>query len=161
MLQKGQFRHGNDISSLDFVRLIHCFPCLHELTLNLLQNSLVNPKLLAWANIFGTFDFNATPLALPGTKVVVHIKPHKWSTWDPHRIAGFYTAPTMHHYRCYTCYIPKTRLERITDTVLYIPSNVPIPAFNHLRPMWRNFWGWKCLHKMAFFHQIPRIIIFY
>ena len=36
----------------------------------------------------------------------------------------------MHHYKCYTCYIPKTRLERITDTVLYFPSNVPILAFD-------------------------------
>ena len=101
-----------------------------ELTLNLLRNSRVNPKLSSWAYIFGAFDFNSTPLAPPGTKVVVHIKPHKRASWDPHGISGFYTGPAMHHYRCYTCYIPKTRSERITDTVSYIPANIPIPAFD-------------------------------
>ena len=101
-----------------------------ELTLNLLRNSRVNPKLSSWAYIFGSFDFNSTPLAPPGTKVVVHLKPHKRASWDPHGVSGFYTGPAMHHYRCYTCYIPKTRSERITDTVSYIPSNIPIPAFD-------------------------------
>ncbi len=101
-----------------------------ELTLNLLRNSRVNPRLSAWAYVFGPFNFNSTPLAPPGTKVVVHIKPHKRASWDPHGIEGFYTGPALHHYRCYTCYIPKTRSERITDTVTYIPSKIPIPAFD-------------------------------
>ena len=42
-----------------------------EITLNLLRGSRVNPKLLAWAQIGGTFDFNRTPIAPPGTRVVV------------------------------------------------------------------------------------------
>ena len=37
-----------------------------ELTLNVLRSSRVNPKL---------YDFNKTPLAPPGTKVIVHLKP--------------------------------------------------------------------------------------
>ena len=48
-----------------------------EIILNLLMNSRVNPKLLAWTYLFGHFDFNATPQAPPGTKMVVHVKPHK------------------------------------------------------------------------------------
>lgn len=100
-----------------------------ELTLNLLRNSRVNPKLSSWAYIFGNFDYNSTPLAPPGTKVVVHQKPQVRASWDPHGIVGYYTGPAMHHYRCYTCFIPKTRAERITDTVTYIPANIPIPQF--------------------------------
>jgi hypothetical protein len=42
------------------------------LTLNLLRNSRVNPKLSAYAYLFGNFNFNKTPLAPPGTKVIVH-----------------------------------------------------------------------------------------
>jgi hypothetical protein len=44
------------------------------LTLNLLRNSRINPKLSAYAFLFGNFNFNKKPLAPPGTKVVVHKK---------------------------------------------------------------------------------------
>jgi len=33
-----------------------------ELTLNLLCGSQLNPRLLAWAQLFGPFDFNCTPI---------------------------------------------------------------------------------------------------
>ena len=46
-----------------------------ELTINLLRLTRVNPKLLAWAYLFGAFDHNKTPLAPPGTKVMSHLKP--------------------------------------------------------------------------------------
>ena len=38
-----------------------------ELTLNLLRPSRLNPKLSAYAQLEGAFDFNRTPLAPPGT----------------------------------------------------------------------------------------------
>ena len=43
-----------------------------EIMLNILRTSRVNPKLSAQANLFGNFDFNKTPLAPPGTKVLIH-----------------------------------------------------------------------------------------
>ena len=42
------------------------------ITLNLLQSSRKNPSLFAHVAINGNFDFNATPLAPPVTKVLVH-----------------------------------------------------------------------------------------
>ena len=33
----------------------------------------------------------------------------------------------MQHYRCFKCYIPTTRLEQITDTVVFLPHNIKIP----------------------------------
>ena len=36
-----------------------------ELTLNLLRGSRLNPKLSAWSQLHGTFDFNRTPIAPP------------------------------------------------------------------------------------------------
>ena len=45
------------------------------ITLNLCRNARVNPRISAYAYVFGPFDFNKTPLAPPGTKVVVHAKP--------------------------------------------------------------------------------------
>eukprot|EP00957_Ditylum_brightwellii_P135602 10340212-Ditylum_brightwellii.AAC.1 len=56
------------------------------LTLNLLCTSRVNPKLLAHAYVFGNFNLNATPLAPPGTKVVVHKKPNHHNSWVYHGI---------------------------------------------------------------------------
>jgi hypothetical protein len=44
-----------------------------DITLNLLRSSRRQPKLSACACLFGNFDFNKTPLAPPGTRVVVHI----------------------------------------------------------------------------------------
>jgi hypothetical protein len=48
-----------------------------NITLNLLRASCLNPKLSAYAQLHGSFDFNRTPLAPPGTKVVIHVKPDK------------------------------------------------------------------------------------
>ena len=45
-----------------------------ELTLNLLQRSRVNTNLLACAYVNGPYNFNAWPIAPPGTKIVVHKK---------------------------------------------------------------------------------------
>ena len=38
-----------------------------EITLNLLQNSHVNPNLSAYAYLFGDYSFNKSPMAPPGT----------------------------------------------------------------------------------------------
>lgn len=45
------------------------------LTLNLMRQSRLNPRLSAEAQLNGAFDFNKTPLAPPGTRVIVHEKP--------------------------------------------------------------------------------------
>ena len=98
-----------------------------ELTLNLLRTSRVNNKLSAWAYLNGVHDFNKYPLAPPGTKVIIHKKPSDRKSWQFHGEEGFYIAPALNHYRCLTCYIPKTRQEKISDTVTFISKHVPIP----------------------------------
>ena len=40
-----------------------------EITINLLRAPIKIPRLSAYARIFGQFDFNATPMAPPGTKI--------------------------------------------------------------------------------------------
>ena len=54
------------------------------LTLNLLRNSRVNPKLSSCAYLHGPFNFNSTPLAPPGTLVAIHVKPSNRASWAPH-----------------------------------------------------------------------------
>ena len=43
-----------------------------NITLNLLRASRVNPKLSAYAQVHGHFNFNKTPLAPLGCKIVIH-----------------------------------------------------------------------------------------
>jgi len=45
------------------------------LTLNMLRTSRINPALSAHDHIWGKFDFNATPIVPPGTKLILHEKP--------------------------------------------------------------------------------------
>ena len=47
------------------------------LTLNLLRNARGNPKLSAWAYLFGPFNYKKTPLAPPGIKIMIHNKTEK------------------------------------------------------------------------------------
>ena len=56
----------------------------------------------------GQFDFRATPLAPPGTKVLIHHKPGHRHSWDPHGQEGLYIGPSLQHYRCVKCFIPSS-----------------------------------------------------
>jgi hypothetical protein len=100
------------------------------ITLNLLRASRVNPKLSAYAYLFGNYDFNKNPLAPPGTKVMIHQKPEQRASWDPNSKLGWYIGPTMNHYRCLKCYLPQTKTEIDTDTISFIPHTIPIPETN-------------------------------
>ena len=47
------------------------------ITINLIRNSHRNTQLSAEAHLNGNFDYNTTPLAPPGTKVVAFEPPYK------------------------------------------------------------------------------------
>ena len=98
-----------------------------NITLNLLRTARTNPALSAYAYIYGNFNFAATPLAPPGTKVIVHINPEVRGTWELNGDQGWYVGPALDHYRCVTCHFPRTRTTRICETVTFIPHDVPIP----------------------------------
>ena len=100
---------------------------LASITLNLLRPSRINPRLSAEECLNGVFDYNKTPIAPPGCKVVVHESTTNRGTWSPHGVDGWYVSIAPLHYRCHTVYIPKTRAERVAKTVRFFPhkSNVP------------------------------------
>ena len=66
-------------------------------------------------------------MAPPGTKILAHSKPNKRASWAYHGQTGWYVGPATEHYRCATCYMPKTHRQIITDTIRFIPSHIPIP----------------------------------
>ena len=102
-----------------------------ELTLNLLRASRLNPKLSAYAQLEGTFDFTRTPLAPPGTRVIIHEKLTTCQTWALHGTDGWYLGPALHHYQCYRVWVPRTHAQHIVDTISFFPKAVPLPELTH------------------------------
>jgi Reverse transcriptase (RNA-dependent DNA polymerase) len=98
------------------------------LTLNLMRGSRMNSKHSAHSQIHRPFDYNATPIAPLGFRVLVHVKPHMRGTWDPKAEDGFYIGQAPKHYRCVTVYIKETASTRITDTIAWIPQNTGVPT---------------------------------
>ena len=88
----------------------------------------MNPHLSAYAQAWGGYDYNSTPLAPPGTKLLLHLKPSVRESWAPHAVRGWYLGPAMDHYRCYRVWNVKTCAERIVDTVVWFPSKVKMPV---------------------------------
>ena len=103
-----------------------------EITINLLRESTVNPRISAWEEIQGPFNFSATPMAPQGMMVTVHNKADQRGTWSKHGQKGFYTGPALLHYRCYTTRIESTGAQRITDTVAWHPHGYSLPAASPL-----------------------------
>jgi Reverse transcriptase (RNA-dependent DNA polymerase) len=104
------------------------------ISLNLLRTSRINPKHSAWSQFNGPFDFNRTPIAPPGIRVLVHEKPSKRTTWSPHALDGWYVGPAIDSYRCYNVWLWDTRAERICDTLTWRPHKLamPIPSTTDL-----------------------------
>ena len=98
-----------------------------ELTFNLLRAPRLNPKLSAYAQLEGTFDFTCTPLAPPGTRDIIHEKPTNRQTWAPYGTDGWYLGPALDHYQCYRVWVPRTHAERIVDTISFFPKTVALP----------------------------------
>ena len=87
------------------------------ITINLLRNSHRNPQLSAEAHLNVNFDYNKTPLAPPGTKVVAFEPPEKRNIWSTHVTLGCYIGPELHHYRCLKIYVTKTAATRVWVSV--------------------------------------------
>jgi hypothetical protein len=68
------------------------------LTLNLLRQSRINPRLSSEAQLNGAFYFKATPLAPPGTRVIVHDKSTVRRNLAPHVTDGWYEDLAREHY---------------------------------------------------------------
>ena len=101
------------------------------LTLNLLRSSRIHPSLSAHASMFGNYDFNRTPIAPPGTRVVAHVAADTRTPFGEHGVVGWYIGPSPEHYRCWKVYIPGTLQERDVLKADFFPSKVSFPTFTH------------------------------
>ena len=78
-------------------------------TLNMLRPSKLNPKILAYMQLYGIFDFNKTPIAPAGCKIIIHDRTNERPAWANHGSRGFYVGPAFYHYRNYVCYMSETK----------------------------------------------------
>ena len=69
------------------------------INLNLLRPYRLNIKLSAYAQVFGVFGYQITPLPPPGMKVMVHVLPIYRRSFDLHEIKVFSVSVAMEHYR--------------------------------------------------------------
>jgi hypothetical protein len=90
-----------------------------ELTLNLLRQSKVVPKISAFAHVHTHHNYMKKPFALLGCAIEAHVKPDDRQTWDARLDAGFSLGTSVEHHRCFHIYITKTRATRISDTVFF------------------------------------------
>jgi hypothetical protein len=86
-------------------------------TLNLLSTSRLNPLLSSEAHLNGPFDFNQTPLAPLGTRIIMHETPEAQRSWASHGQEGWYLGHASEHYRCYRVFVTATTAERVAETV--------------------------------------------
>jgi hypothetical protein len=90
-----------------------------KLTINLLQQSNVVPKILAYAHVHRQHNYMKRPFAPLGCAVMAHVKPKNRQSWDVHGNVGFNIGTAMEHHRCFHVYIVKTRATRISDLVFF------------------------------------------
>ena len=103
-----------------------------ELALNLVRGSRINPKLSAYEQLHGRFDFNRTPLAPPGLRCLAHVKPTQRKSWGTHAIDAWYLGPAMDSYRCHRVWTPETNADRIAQQVTWIPGKLALPVATSL-----------------------------
>ena len=102
------------------------------ITLNLLRSSRTQPSLSAHASLFGNFDFNRTPMAPPGTRVVAHSSADARASFAEHGRVGWYIGPSLQHYRCYRVYFPDTMAEVDVLKVDFFPEKIPFPKITNV-----------------------------
>eukprot|EP00804_Cyclotella_cryptica_P001915 CCRYP_007354-RB/>CCRYP_007354-RB protein AED:0.32 eAED:0.31 QI:82/0/0/1/0/0/5/0/565 len=92
-----------------------------ELTLDLLHASCCNPTLSAWEDLFGPFNFDATPMGPAGCCVLIHSKATTRRSWD------YRSHEALHHYRCYRVLNKESRAVAITDAIKFRHHYLPSP----------------------------------
>ena len=126
---KNHFVAGLCSTDPKFPLLLWCRLLLQaELAMNLLRPSHINPKVSAYNQLYGIFDFTRTPLAPPGTRVLGYVDAGKHKSWSSHGRHGWYIAPAMEAYQCYKVYTTDTRAVITCNQVEWFPTKVTMPS---------------------------------
>ena len=98
-----------------------------DLSVNIVRPNRQNPLLSAWAAMEGEFHFDATPIAPPGSEMLMHQKPARRNIFGLNVKKAWYLGPCLNHYRTFRGILPSTGGERLSDTVRFQPHAIGIP----------------------------------
>jgi hypothetical protein len=87
-----------------------------------------NPKKSASQEVYGSFDFNKTPLVPLETKALLYNDPGSQTSLAPHATDGFYVGTASDHYRCLQFYIPAMCRFRFSNTWCLYPAHCQVPV---------------------------------
>jgi hypothetical protein len=99
-----------------------------KLTLNLLCQLKVAPKISAYAHIHGPHNYMKKPFAPLGCAIQAHVKPEDHHTWDTQSDADFDLGTSIEHHQCFWVYITRTRATLISDTVFFKHQYITNPT---------------------------------
>ncbi|KAL7475660.1 hypothetical protein ACHAW6_001574 [Cyclotella cf. meneghiniana] len=112
------------------------------LTLNLLCNANVAPKISAYTYCHGPFDYDRMPLAPIRCVLQFHVKTGHRRTWGEHSTDGRYIGASPEHYRTHHIFVKATRSHCLSDTVFFkhkfitqpmvTPADAIVKAFHDL-----------------------------
>ncbi len=97
-------------------------------TVNMLRPCRQITALSTFKAMEGSFSFNATPMAPPGTKVLVHLEPSRQKSLSIHVANGWYIGPSLKHHHCICMIMADTGGERLTDTFRFKHHAMPVPT---------------------------------
>lgn len=100
------------------------------ITLNVLRTSRIDPTKSAYHQLHGKkYDWNAHPLAPPGSRAVIYEDPNSRTSWGTRGVDAWYCGPALDHYRNMSFYVPTTRSMRISGTYELFPQHCLFPQF--------------------------------
>lgn len=99
-----------------------------ELTLNLLRQSRLNPKISAWEYFAGPFNYDATPVGPLGSRVIIHKKPGVRNAWDFRGEEGWSAGVSLEHYRCQKIVRKSTKALAVSDTIAFRHQSLTQPS---------------------------------
>ena len=101
-----------------------------DFSFNIYRACRQNPLLSAWAALEGEYHFDATPIALPGSEMVMNEKPNQRRTFGYNAKKAWYIAPCFKHYRTFKGILPSTISKIMSDMVRFKHHAISIPQLN-------------------------------
>ena len=90
-----------------------------ERQLLLLRQSNSNPKISAYAQVYGQHDYDATPFVPIGMETLVHERPHRRRSFVEHCKKGCVLGTSFEHYQAWTTWMTDTRVQRVSGMVFH------------------------------------------
>ena len=79
------------------------------------------------------YDWNAFPMAPPGTRAVIYEDPNSHTSYGPSVTDAWYCGPSFDHYRNYKFFVPTTGAYRISGSFDLFPQHCILPELTPIQ----------------------------